>query len=337
MHENGKRIFSLKLLAIIAFTYLVVLGYCHVFYYHFTFPQTLVTEHATQFVERVSSPPDLLFVGDSTSATALVASRFGENAHSIALFGGSLQEGRFLLERLNARGVFPRCLVLTFSYNWGPYISDDKGHLWSIHMGLYEPKELSHMAKRAEESGMSSEIPRWKIYFAWLMSKIWILHAKPEYVQESIFSDVHKLKIEDARKMVAEWHGNLNKVRDDDPPMITSPGHDYLFQPFHSVPIWDSYLEEILAMAQRYGTEVHFVLPPYHRVVQSDPKAARFLEGLSRHLRSKLAPHRNARFHAMPPPYPDDHYNDATHLNTTGALRFTEELKARNLCLPAAR
>lgn len=323
-----RRLFFLKLIFALSFAYGAAMLYAKT--KKVIPPQDTVKEYAARVVNGELPAPDLVIVGDSVAATAFQASRFGKRAYSLALFGGSSPEAYFLLRKMKE---FPRCLIISFSYNWERYVDKNDGHFWDMQVtDFYSVDELREIGNTAAELGLADELPASKMWAEWLLSRIWISTRKFGYVQESIFSDERKIRMEYARRLVEEWQGNLNKNREGPLTMVLSPDHDFLLRPFRPAPLFDHYLGKILSLAEERGAAVRFVSVPYHREIQDSPEALPFLRAASAHLRKLVEARRNAVFLPMRRPLPDGMYNDATHLNLKGSETFTEELVASGVC-----
>jgi hypothetical protein len=327
--------FLIKIFIVFLFAFCVIFSYKTFFLHRFAPPQAAVVQYAASLLNESTEVPKGLLLGDSVAATSIQADIFGKGFYSLALFGGSAPEAYVLLRRLAAQKRVPSCIVLSFSYNWAPYIDKSNGHLMKLFLPeFYSLSEFFDLYTLSLKLGVapSTYFPAWKVPLVWFLSKFWFPPLNFSLIQDSVFNEYLKVKFLFAKEIIEKRQGSLNKMRDNPEPLRIGPEQDFLFKKFQAEPLLDSFLLRIVNLAQENGASVYYFFAPFHPMIRSNQSVGLFLSEYANHLSKLMAEYKNFKLLYVPLSLDENHYNDPTHLNELGANVFSRELLKKVHC-----
>ena len=266
--------------------------------------------------------PKTLILGDSTAAFGYSAAQVPETL-SLAIFNGSFAEIYYAYKKYLDLFPAPRCIVLSASYNWA-YHRD--GRFWDTYAlnGFYGWNDLNDIYETSKKVGDFPAIEHSKIgfFFKFLLYKMRLQGIHLSDIQDAIFKQSVYKGNKRFYKSMRDNAGSINKSNSIFP-FIWEP-HAHLSQPFKAAPLYDEYLKRLISMANSKGTQVHWLQLPISARVYNDMAKKHYIE-LDRHLRPIVMSSSLNTFDGEAKIYPDTQLFSATHLNISGARRFTNE------------
>lgn len=291
----------------------------------FIFPpaqQSLVFQHDVLEGRLPMAPPNVIILGDSTSAFGYSAGLLPRTL-SLAVFSGSFAEIYQTLRRYLDRYDPPKCIVLTASYNWA-YHRDNR--FWDIYVvnGFYDFSELADLYDVSKEIG---DFPALEFSKAGFLANAVLYRLRLRGLHMADLQDAllhRKLYLSNIKfnRLMHENMGSINKTNVVFP-FIWEP-HSHLNEPFVVAPMYDEYLGRLVKLANSKGIRVRWIQSPISKQVMT-PVSQKFYADLNDHLRPIVLSDSRNTYDGTTKIYDDSEMFSATHLNTMGAHRFTEE------------
>jgi len=332
-----KRVYVLVILCLVAF-FLLVMIYVRQARLRFAPTSLLAIDYVNSVLREKEKKQSVrvLILGDSTAAKAFNPKISGEDAYSLALYGGRSPESYFILSRLLEKKIFPECLVISFSYNWKPYI---KEHFWENIAELHRIQDALSVFQESAKVGLppGSEFSRPMHLLQILNAKIFRLPASLDVIRDSVFSDKQKNISEYVWKTMKERNGAFNRPKNAMDNKMLFPNHAFLFESFEPHPLFDHYLKKLFALGLGAGASVYFVEPPIEKKISQMELTGNFSKKYRAHMEKMIESQPGVTFVAHNAIYGEELFIDANHLSDEGTSRFMEEISQKIPCLRLAK
>ena len=274
------------------------------------------------YITTSSEEREIIFLGDSRMKAAVIPSEIAQNAYNLAVGGGTAIEMYYALKTYLENHPAPEKVFLGFgAFHYTTNECFENRTLYFHYLSAAQEKEAQEIQfndgaplSQKEKANLLSAIRRYDMRFPNLYASA-VFHSffRRTKLNRQNYTDNVKTK------------GQMFFGKGDNSPALNSEAKAKSFEPLYSTQF---YLDKIILLCRENNIPLFIIQLPMNEASFNAVQTSGYAEQFATFM-NELQQKYSISVETKIPCYPSECFGDPSHLNSTGAHRFSAEIKEK--------